>query len=252
MSTLALDRPARTHTAAASRPADRAATLRLDLYAPIHKALRLFLVDTLARVGRLDVHDAAETVATLGQLDALLDLCTSHLQHENDFMHPAIEAHAPDGARTTAADHEEHRMAIDALRRQSAELRHAPTEPGALQLYRQLALFVAENLQHMHFEETHNNAALWASYTDAELLEIHRGILASLPLPETLLVSRWMFPASNPAERAAIAGGMKAGMPAAVFEQVVAAFRPHLDEAAWDKLARATGLAQQPGLVEVR
>lgn len=249
MSTLTLDRPARTATAAASRPADRAATLRLDLYAPIHKALRLFLVDTLARVGRLDVHDSAETVATLGQLDALLDLCTSHVQHENDFMHPAIEARAPGGARTTAADHEEHRSAIDALRREAAELRQAPTEPGALQLYRQLALFVAENLQHMHVEETANNAALWAHHTDAELHALHDRLLASIPPQEHAQVAHWMLPALTPTERAVVVGAMRAQMPAPAFDAMLVTLRERLDDAAWRKLAKALAIAPVPGLV---
>ncbi len=249
MSTLALDRTAHTPTAAASRPADRAATPRFDLYAPIHKALRLFMTDTLARVGRLDVHDGAEIVATLGQLDALLDLCTSHLQHENDFMHPAIEAHAPGGARTTAADHEEHRRAIDALRREAALLRCAPTEPGALRLYRQLALFVADNLQHMHVEETVNNATLWAQHTDAELHALHDRLLASIPPQEHAQVAHWMLPALTPTERAAVVGGMRAQMPAPAFDAMLATLRQRLDDTAWRKLARALAIAPVPGLV---
>jgi hypothetical protein len=33
--------------------------------------------------------------ATLRQVEALLDLAASHLDHENEFMHPAIEACRP-------------------------------------------------------------------------------------------------------------------------------------------------------------
>ena len=33
-----------------------------------------------------------------------------------------------------------------------------------------LALFIADNFQHMHVEETAHNAVLWARYTDAELM----------------------------------------------------------------------------------
>lgn len=48
------------------------------------------MTDTLGRVGWLDVFDADEMRATLAQLHALLDLCASHLQHENEFVHSAI------------------------------------------------------------------------------------------------------------------------------------------------------------------
>jgi len=178
-----------------------------------------------------------------------------HVHNENRFVHAAIEARQPGGAGRAAQEHVEHLESIEALRAEGRSLAAAPQaqrQTLALRLYRHLALFVAENLQHMHFEETHHNAALWASYSDAELLEIHHSILASLPLPETLLVARWMIPASNPTERAAIVGGMQAGAPAPVFDQIVEAFRPHLDDTAWGKLSRAIGVAQQPGLVDFR
>jgi len=51
----------------------------------------------------------------------------------------------------------------------------------AQRLYRHLALFIGENLQHMQVEETENNAALWALYSDDELAAIHDRLLASVP-----------------------------------------------------------------------
>lgn len=237
-------RPSATHTAP-----------RFDMYAAIHKALRHFMTDTLHRVGRLDVDDAPETGRVLGQLDTLLTLCVDHVHNENRFVHTAIEARQPGGAGRTAEEHVEHLESIEALRAEGRALAAAAQAERsllALRLYRHLALFVAENLQHMHFEETHNNAVLWACYSDAELFALHQQIVGSLPLDETLLVARWMIPATTPAERAAVVGGMKAGAPAPIFQQVVDAFRPHLDDISWDKLARAVGIAQQPGLVDFR
>jgi hypothetical protein len=97
--TLPIERPAPAAIAAADTP-------RYDIDASIHKALRLFMTDTLMYVGWLDTADAAELDATLGQLDALL-LCASHLRQENEFLHPAIEARgrrrAPLGARPSRA-----------------------------------------------------------------------------------------------------------------------------------------------------
>jgi hypothetical protein len=50
--------------------------------------------------------------------------------------------------------------------------------PLALRLYHHLALFVADNFQHMHIEETVHNPTLWAHYSDAELA---KSISASSP-----------------------------------------------------------------------
>ena len=122
-------------------------TPRLDLYAPIHKALRNFMADTLLRVGRLDVFDGGEMARTLGQLDALLLQCEQHLGHETDFVHTALEARAPGSAARVAAEHAEHLAAIAELREGACQLRAAsPPQrmPLSLQLYRHLALFVQQ------------------------------------------------------------------------------------------------------------
>lgn len=245
-----------TATTAAKIPAAATTTApRADLYAGIHKAMRHFMTDTLHRVGRVDVGDAADLQRTLAQVEALLAQCVRHVEHENEHMHTAIDARSPRGASRTADDHVEHLDSIDTLRAEVESLRRAaPAERStlALRLYRHLALFVAENFQHMHVEETQNNATLWAHYSDAELLALHGRILASIPFDEHLLIARWMLPAMNPTERAEVAGGMKAQAPAEAFAAILDVVRPHLDDSAWDKLARAIGIAQQPGLVDVR
>jgi hypothetical protein len=240
-------------TATATRPATTAATRseRLDLYAGIHKALRHFMTDTLHRVGRMDANNADDLRRTLAQFEGLMELCLQHVHHENDFVHTAIEARQPRGAARTADDHVEHIAHIAALRDEARALARADASARpalALRLYRHLALFVADNFQHMNVEETQNNAVLWANYSDDELMALHHRIVASLPPEENLLVMRWMIPASTPAERAQVLGGMRAGAPAEAFAAVLDAVRPHLDDHAWDQLARALGVPQQPGL----
>src|SRR6185436_12665004 len=125
---------------------------RMDLYVSIHKALRHFRTDTLTRVGRIDVADRADRDEALGQLEALLGLCLDHLRHENEHVHAAIEARQPAGSQRIAGEHVEHAESIAALQGEAVALRAASgadAERLALRLYRHLALFVAENFQHM-------------------------------------------------------------------------------------------------------
>lgn len=223
------------------------------MYEAIHKGLRLFMGDTLARVGRVDVFDAEEMAATLGQLNALLDFCLRHIEHENEFLHTAIRARQPAGASRTSEDHLEHLQTIEQLRMEAALLLAAPEEERmamALRLYRHLALFVAENLQHMHVEETANNAALWAHYTDDELMHIHARLQDSISPPDLLHTLRWIVPGLSPVQRAGLMGAVKAQLPAPAFEQLMGTVQPHLDMTAWSKLTRALGVAQHPGLVD--
>lgn len=250
MSTTIASQPTVATPAPSSAPT--ALTNRVDLYAPIHKALRHFMMDTLLRVGQLDVEDACEMRLTMGQLEDLLTFCASHIAHENDFMHPAIDARLPGGAGRTADDHLEHLDAIDALRCEAAQVRAAaPAQRAALalRLYRHLALFVAENFQHMHIEETANNTALWTAYSDAELIALHQRLLAGIGPAEHLQVARWMVPAMAPQERSGMLNGMRAEAPPEAFLGVVSHVRPHLDDAAWQKLAPTIGIAAEFGAV---
>jgi hypothetical protein len=242
-----------TRHAAVANPAAPAAP-RFDFYASIHKALRGMMTDTLARVGRIDLDDAEETGETLAQLEGLLDFCVDHIRHENDFLHSAIEARQPAGSARTAGDHLEHFESIAMLQAQSGALAAAPAGARAtlaLRLYRQLALFVAENFEHMHVEETANAATLWAHYSDAELQAIHDRLLATLAPQDHLLVARWMVPALNPTERAGMFGAMKTTTPPEALLGVLAHVQPHLDASGWRKLARAVGAVPVPVPVNV-
>jgi hemerythrin-like domain-containing protein len=239
---------AATTSAAAAKTATAP---RFDLYTGIHKALRLFMNDTLARVGRLDHDDPAEVGATLAQMQSLLDACRSHIAKENKFVHAAIEARCPGASERVGDEHAEHLDTIAALEAEAAALRALPSAGAASRLYRQLARFVGENLEHMHVEESAHNSALWAAYSDAELLEIHQRILASIDPAEMALTLRWMVPALTPAERAAMLGEMQMQMPPEAMRFVLEIVRPHLDDRAWAKLARALRLPPVPGLVTV-
>jgi hypothetical protein len=234
--------------------ATAAAPQRYDLYQPIHKGLRDFMGDTLSRIGRLDVFDVQDMARTLAQLEALLNFCFKHLSHENEFLHVAIRARQPGAGSRTSEDHLEHIETIETLR---AEARALPTSPEslrmglALRLYRHLALFVAENLQHMHIEETANNAALWAHYTDEELMALHDRLLATISPEDKMETMRWMVPALNPAQRAALLGHLKDAAPPEALAAVIEVVRPHLDVRDWSKLARSLDMPQQTGLAEI-
>lgn len=219
---------------------------RFDIYAPIHKALRQFMTDTLLRLGRLDLADPQDLAAGLAQLDTLLAAASSHLQHENDYIHPAIEAHHPGLSHRIATEHREHLDTLATLRAHATALRAAPEAAAAHRLYRQLAAFVAENFEHMDMEETRHNQALWAAYSDAELQAMEGRILAGIGPQEMNLWLRWLIPALNPSERAQLI----AGLPPAARAPVLDSARALLDDVAWAKLCRALGRAAVPGLVE--
>lgn len=238
-----------SHLAAASADAGPP---RMDMYSPIHKALRAQMADTLLAVGRMDTDDAVEVAAVAHRVLELMDFCRSHLAHENAFVHAAIEARAPGGSARIAHEHDEHlRATADIAEAATALMATAGPvcDQAALALYRELSQFVADNFQHMLVEETAHNAVLWSRYTDAELLDIHNALVASIPPDEMMVVLRWMVPFMNPAERLAMLSDLQAHAPAPAFQAALDTVRPHLTEREWAKLARGLGLAAVPGLV---
>lgn len=218
---------------------------RYDMYAEIHKALRAFMCDTLVRLGSLGPGDALEGAAVLGQVRELLALCRGHLEHENDFVHRAMEARCPGSSAGTGEDHEGHEAAIRRLERDlEAAEGPGPDREGALRrLYRSLAVFVGENLVHMAEEEAANNAVLWEHYSDAELLAIERELVASTGPDEQRLVLSWMLPALHPGERVRKLAAIRAGAPEPVYRQVLGLARTCLPEHGWQRLERELGAA---------
>jgi len=218
---------------------------RVDLYAGIHKALRALMADTLLALGRMDPDDGLDLAEATDRVLFLLQTCADHLAHENEFVHPALEARAAGSSERIAHEHGDHLAQIAELGQAVASLRAAPAASRAAQahaLYQQLALFIAHNFEHMHVEETAHNAVLWARYTDAELMAIEQALVASIPPEKMMGLVRWMVPFMNPAARAAMLGGMQAHAPAPAFAAAIELVRPHLTTREWDKLATRLGL----------
>jgi hypothetical protein len=208
---------------------------RYDIYATIHKAMRHRMGAVLLRIGSMEVNDAADRTQALRELEGLFVLCVDHIRHENDFIHPAIEALWPGGSRRVGEQHEDHLKDIAQLREEARcigiEDDATTRSVLAVHLYRQLALFVADNFQHMHLEETANNAALWDLYTDDAIIGLHGRLMASIAPAEHLALLRWTFPAMTPGERGGLLSKAAKSMPPDAFRAFLAAAREALPSA---------------------
>ncbi|HEX5313032.1 hemerythrin domain-containing protein [Aquabacterium sp.] len=216
---------------------------RLNLYQSVHKGLRAFMADTVQLVGATDPADASERDKALEQVRTLLSICQAHLSHENDFIHVAMERRSPGSARQCQGDHVEHMAHINQLT-QLVSVADSPEQRADggdawLTLYQELSLFVADNLEHMMLEESHNNQVLWSHYSDEELGGIHVALVSSIPPEEMAIHFRWMIPSLSHPERVAMLGGMQQGMPEPVFHSQMAVAQTLLTPRAWQKLAGA-------------
>lgn len=215
---------------------------RYDSYLFIHKALRALMADTLVRLGSMDPTDDADTHAVLEQVRQAIALGQCHLEKEENFVHPAMEARAPGSTGRASSDHASHTAAFGKI---LTACREVETSQGAVRagralcLYRRFALLVAEDLVHMNAEETENNAVLWATHTDEELHALAARLAASIP-PETLSkYLRWMLTANAPRDRVSILSGIRERMPRPGFSRLLEAVLPNLRDAERSKLLAA-------------
>lgn len=227
------------------------ALTRHDIYRWIHKALRARMCRVLVQAGQIDVGDAAALATTLDAVDGLLAQCRAHLQHENEYVHAAMEAAQPGSSVAAADDHADHEAHIGALCAASAALRREPSADGALRLYHALALFVSENLAHMHMEETEHNAVLWRHCSDAQIQAVEQRLHASLTPAEMADTLPWLSQCLNASERAQLMLGLQHSLPAPVFEAALGRMMAPLNEPQRAVLCRALGRAPIPGLIRI-
>lgn len=213
---------------------------RFDMYLAVHKGLRAFMADVLTTIGRIDSADTIEVADSIAQVRKLLELCRGHLFAENQFLHAAMEARRPGSSSATANEHVQQEEILEriegvllAIERGSG----AEREANLHQIYRLLASFVADNLQHMEAEERDNNATLWSLYTDEELHSIHGELLKSIEPEKMRGYLRWILPFVTHGERVAILKGMQPAMPGPAFVQLLSAIRPHFSDRDWRKLS---------------
>lgn len=217
---------------------------RYDLYGPIHKALRAWSVDILIKLGRADWQHNDSARKTLAELSEHLAIHWSHIEHENQFIHPVLARLEPGSDAPAAAEHDRH---ADALRQLEAAVealnlaRPEAREALGYALYLQFTQFLAIDFEHMHDEETRHMAILWAHLTDAEIAAIEHQIIASQSPQEAMQVLSWMLPNLTAAQRAEKFAGLRAAAPppvvAAVTDLLTARLTDFEMKRLWEKVA---------------
>lgn len=219
---------------------------RYDLYGAVHKGLRKAGCELLVRLGATDFDKPEESEEVLALLRAYLMLAAAHVGHEDDHIHSAL---ATRGGATDTVDHQhdEHRQAFVDLESLACAVETAwPMHRRATgrRLYLAFCAYLADDLAHMHEEETLTAPSLWQHFTDDELSAIELRIISSLSPEKNMAFMRVMIPAMNGLERALMLGAMQKGAPREVFDAVIEfAVRPALSPKAFGDLASRLQLA---------
>src|SRR5262245_31643409 len=84
-----------------------------DFYRDIHKGLRYSLFHSTEAAGSVDPADDAARAQVASQVHAVAHLLDSHAEHENEFVVPVLEVHAPELADVIHVVHPELERRVD-------------------------------------------------------------------------------------------------------------------------------------------
>ncbi|MQY07451.1 hemerythrin domain-containing protein [Actinomadura macrotermitis] len=193
---------------------------RDDLFTLIHKALRRGLFLVTMRAGATDWTDPEQVAGLQAEWRPLLALLRVHTEHEDEHILRVLDPYEH-AATDVIAD--QHRDLDDLLEHLAESFDKAPGDPAAgLDLYRDLARFVAAYLPHLHEEETGVMPRIWAHCTDAEIAAARAAFMAATPPGVQATTLELVLPAVDPATRAALVTGMARTAPPPVVDGVLA------------------------------
>ncbi|MEY2446113.1 MAG: hypothetical protein QOE00_2693, partial [Ilumatobacteraceae bacterium] len=215
-----------------------------DFYREIHKGIRYAMHHATIETGRLDVTDADQVEAVLAGITDLFDLLHLHHHHEDVFVQPLIEAHAPDLAMIVTAQHIDVDDGINHLVRLGqnlASVAQSGRTNAAHRLYLDLTRLTSAYLTHQLVEETEVMPRLRAAVPTEKLLQLDMELRASVPPPVMADVMAFMLPAMNVEERVDMLTGMSMAPPQ-VFAVLRRAAKNALPTADWTVIADRLGL----------
>lgn len=219
--------------------------VKYDMYRNIHKGIRYVLGGVTTSAGRVDPGDDTAVEALGAQWHDIVRLLVGHAEHENDFIGPLLDIHAPALGSVIADQHEqiEHQLAqLEVLADRAVGSAVADRRAVTHRLYLALASFTATFFQHMELEELEVNPTLSQAISVEGLREVEHELVASLSPEEVAQAAALMLPAMNVEDHVEWFGGMRAGAPPEAFAGVLGLARTVLDQTSYEKVASRLGV----------
>ncbi|MDB4937230.1 MAG: hypothetical protein JWP87_4202 [Labilithrix sp.] len=195
-------------------PSTLRAPPRIDLFGPIHKAIRCALGDTLTALGSTSFADERALAIVLEQLDDVIELCEDHRGHEDAFVMSTLAERLRGKLDSMERAHDVQPKTVAELRALARTLRataHDLRPIAGRTLYLHFSTFAADLLLHMAEEEQVVQPLLERSFDDDELRGVHARLMASLTPAERARAGKWLARALNPVECEALMAAAQGG-----------------------------------------
>lgn len=190
-----------------------------DLYRDVHKGIRHGLFSLCERAGRLDPANVVGIDAVGADTRWMFALLDAHAAHEDTFIGPELCALDESLDEIIRREH----AALDMGMCTIVDLHEAVGRSGggnqvaARRWYLALASFTSAYLAHEATEELRVSPVLATGLGPDALGELEGRIVASIAPDHFARYLRLILPAINPAERAALVGGIQQAAPPEVF-----------------------------------
>lgn len=194
---------------------------RVNIYTFPHKGLRNALSQLLLQLSKANIMDASEIATLKSFANDVIELLHLHQEAEDTCVMTPLAERAPEAARDCHNHHYRLHKTVNDLQQQINALQPDAAPHALEKVHHDVAMFFSDYLKHMAEEETVLNEAIWAHYSDEEILEWQANIMAKLTFEQQLSWFKFIVPALNPMERQIILGGVKANAPQEAYAQVI-------------------------------
>lgn len=199
---------------------------RVNIYGFPHKGLRNALGQLSVKVGSLNPsieNEVSNTVALGNEISTLLKL---HLNAEEQFVHPPIEAKLPGSMQHNHEDHNRMEVLEDEMVEAINKLEEEANPGTITNAYNAVNIFIKEYFRHMEEEETDINTIIWENFSDEEILGWQGNILKKLTPEEFFTFFKYIIPALMPIEQQIMLGGFKENAPAEAYDATIKNLEP--------------------------
>lgn len=199
---------------------------KVDLFTPVHKALRLLLYETGKNLQKLDYSDPASIKKNIAEIKQLLSMMNVHGNHEDNLIFINIERYTQDDRiKDLYKQHHILNGVADSMTDILDSIEKAGNNEKTLELCSELNSLYNEYLgmqiKHLNDEEKYILPLTYEFLNDKELTEIRSQIQKSFSSDEYRIWAVWFIKSLSIDELAGFMAGTKAGSPAPVFESIM-------------------------------
>ena len=218
---------------------------RYEIYGNIHKAIRHILYSEALALGSADFRDQKSMQESLEQLRETITLLEEHAEHEETFIHPALESCVPGITRPFEENHEDDERLFDRMRELGSQIEATKDNDQRValgnQLYGIFNTYISDYLGHLDREEAELEQALWNHFTDEELVAKDHELMGSIPHERMALWVSVIGKSWNASQLTAILAGIKQDAPPDVFAGMLKMLEQATPAATWETVRKALG-----------